>query len=86
MTTYETWAIEQLDEALEARQQLRAAYSFKPLDFELIGRLKADQRFHLDVAQVYAALAAAHAPAPGATSPAPGAFLPSYGGGHVPTH
>ena len=81
MTTHEERALEHLAEGLDAREHLRIAYCYKPLNFELIGRLKADQRFHLDVAQVYASLAAAEATSTLARRPS---TLPSYGGGVLP--
>lgn len=84
MTTYEQRALEHLDEAIEAREDLAVAYAFKPRDYDLVGRLKADERFHLGAAQVYAALAAAEATStlasvavigPEAPSPASGPLL-----------
>ena len=58
MNDYEQRAHHHLDAAITAHDELRAAHAFQPRDFDLIGRLKADERFHLGVAQVYAALAA----------------------------
>ncbi len=79
MTTYEQRALENLEYAQGARADLRRAYAFQPLDYELIGRLKADQRYHLDVAQVYAGLAAAQI-----LRELERPILPSYGGGVLP--
>lgn len=62
MTTDKQRAMAHLADAIDAHDQLTAAHAFKPRDFDLIGRLKSAERFHLGVAQVYATLAVADAP------------------------
>lgn len=61
MTSYEQRALEHLEDAQELHDGLRSAFAFKPRDYDAIGRLKADERFHLSVAQVYASLAVVEA-------------------------
>lgn len=61
MTTHRSKALGHLADAIEAHEQLTAAHAFQPRDFDLVGRLKSAERFHLGVAQVYATLAAAEA-------------------------
>lgn len=62
MTTHESKALAHLADAIEAHEQLTAAHAFQPRDFDLIGRLKAAERFNLGAAQVYATLAVVDAP------------------------
>lgn len=63
-------AQDHLADAVEAHDQLASAFAFKPRDYDLIGRLKSAERFHLGAAQVYAALAAAEATSTLATAAA----------------
>jgi hypothetical protein len=56
-TDYEREALNQLESADNFRKILATIYEDKPLDYAMVGALKAGIRYSLDAAQTYATLA-----------------------------
>ncbi len=54
---YERMALTELESVRAFRTALAAVYDTKPLDYALVGVLKAGIRYSLDTAQTYATLA-----------------------------
>lgn len=83
---YEREALNQLESADNFRKILAAIYEDKPLDYAMVGALKAGIRYGLDAAQTYATLAILQRDRLDildrlAAVEKRAATLPSYGGG-----